>query len=141
MEMLAPVGPVYQAGTLAGNPLAMAAGIATLKCLQKPGVYDALEEKTARLCAGIDTILAEKGICHRINRMGSMFTIFFTSEDVIDFASAVKSDTKLFSRHFGKMLAGGVMMAPSQFETSFVSLEHTDEDIDTTLVVCSQREI
>ncbi len=133
MEKLAPVGPVYQAGTLSGNPLAMAAGIATLKCLQKPGVYDALEEKTVRLCTGIDNILEEKGISHRINRMGSMFTLFFTPEDVTDFASAAKSDAKLFLRHFGKMLAGGIMVAPSQFETSFVSLEHTDKDIDITL--------
>ncbi|MEA1971649.1 MAG: glutamate-1-semialdehyde 2,1-aminomutase [Thermodesulfobacteriota bacterium] len=135
MEKLAPAGPVYQAGTLSGNPLAMAAGIATLNCLQKTGVYDALEEKTARLCAGIRKTFEEKGISHRINRVGSMFTLFFTPEDVIDFASAAKSDKELFSRHFGKMLAGGVMIAPSQFEASFVSLAHTDEDIDTTLAV------
>ncbi|HOO91518.1 MAG TPA: glutamate-1-semialdehyde 2,1-aminomutase, partial [Syntrophales bacterium] len=117
MEYLAPVGPVYQAGTLSGNPLAMASGIATLNCLQKPGVYDTLEEKTARLCDGIDTILARQEIPHRINRMGSMFTLFFTSDAVTDFASAAKSDLKIFSRHFGKMLAGGIMIAPSQFET------------------------
>ncbi|MCD6486880.1 MAG: glutamate-1-semialdehyde 2,1-aminomutase [Syntrophobacterales bacterium] len=135
MENLAPAGPVYQAGTLSGNPLAMAAGIATLNCLQEPGVYDALEEKAVRLCAGIGKALEKKGISHRINRVGSMFTLFFAPEDVIDFASAAKSDTKLFSRHFGKMLAGGVMIAPSQFEASFVSLAHTDEDIDTTLAV------
>jgi len=135
MEELAPVGPVYQAGTLSGNPLAMAAGIATLNRLQKPGVYDKLEEKTTRLCAGIEKTLERKGVSHRINRMGSMFTLFFTPEDVTDFASAAKSDTKLFSRHFGKMLKGGVMIAPSQFEASFVSLAHTDEDIDTTLAV------
>ncbi len=135
MGKLAPIGPVYQAGTLSGNPLAMAAGIATLNCLQKPGVYDVLEEKTARLCAGIEKTFQEKEISHRINRVGSMFTLFFTTEDVIDFASAAKSDTEVFSRHFGKMLAGGVMIAPSQFEASFVSLAHTDEDIDTTLAV------
>jgi len=135
MEKLAPAGPVYQAGTLSGNPLAMAAGIATLNCLQKPGVYDALEEKTACLCAGIKKTFKEKGISYRINRVGSMFTLFFITEDVIDFASAAKSDTKIFSRHFGKMLAGGVMVAPSQFEASFVSLAHTDEDIDATLAV------
>ena len=135
MEKLAPIGPVYQAGTLSGNPLAMAAGIATLNCLQKPGVYDELEEKTVRLYARIEKTFKEKGISHRINRVGSMFTLFFTPEDVIDFASAAKSDTKIFSRHFGKMLAGGIMIAPSQFEASFVSLAHTDEDIDTTLAV------
>ena len=137
MEQLAPMGPVYQAGTLSGNPLAMAAGIATLNCLQKPGVYEALEEKTARLCTGIEKILEEKGVSRRINRVGSMFTLFFTQEDVTDFTSAAKSDTKLFSRHFGKMLAGGIMIAPSQFETSFVSLAHTDEDIDATLTAFS----
>jgi len=135
MDKLAPAGPVYQAGTLSGNPLAMAAGIATLNRLQKPGVYDALEEKTARLCAGIEKALEKKGISHRMNRVGSMFTLFFTPEDVNNFASAAKSDTKIFSRHFGKMLEGGVMIAPSQFEASFVSLAHTDEDIDTTLAV------
>ena len=133
MEKLAPAGPVYQAGTLSGNPLAMAAGIATLNCLQKTSVYDALEEKTTRLCAGIKSILEKKGVLHRINRVGSMYTLFFTPEDVIDFASAKKSDTELFSHHFGKMLEGGVMVAPSQFEASFVSIAHTDEDIDATL--------
>ena len=137
MEQLAPMGPVYQAGTLSGNPLAMAAGIATLNCLQKPGVYEALEEKTARLCTGIEKILEEKGVSRRINRVGSMFTLFFTQEDVTDFTSAAKSDARLFSRHFGKMLAGGIMIAPSQFETSFVSLAHTDEDIDATLTAFS----
>ncbi|MBW2558223.1 MAG: glutamate-1-semialdehyde 2,1-aminomutase [Deltaproteobacteria bacterium] len=137
MEQLAPMGPVYQAGTLSGNPLAMAAGIATLNCLQKTGVYEALEEKTVRLCAGIEKILEEKGSSRRINRVGSMFTLFFTQEDVTDFTSAAKSDAKLFSRHFGKMLAGGVMIAPSQFEASFVSLAHTDEDIDATLTAFS----
>ena len=135
MEKLAPAGPVYQAGTLSGNPLAMAAGIATLNCLQRPGVYEALDEKTARLCAGIKKRFEEKNVSCRINRVGSMFTIFFTPEHVTDFASAAKSDTKRFSDHFGRMLAGGIMIAPSQFEAGFVSLAHTDEDIDATLAV------
>ncbi len=135
MEKLAPVGPVYQAGTLSGNPLAMAAGIATLNRLQRPGVYEALDEKTARLCAGIKKRFEEKNVPCRINRVGSMFTIFFTQEHVTDFASAAKSDTKRFSDHFGRMLAGGIMIAPSQFEAGFVSLAHTDEDIDATLAV------
>jgi len=133
MEQLAPVGPVYQAGTLSGNPLAMAAGIATLDCLREPGVYEELEKKTARLCAGIKRILQEKKVFHRINRVGSMFTLFFTGEDVTDFTSAAQGDADLFSDHFRKMLAGGVMIAPSPFEASFVSRAHTDEDIDTTL--------
>jgi len=133
MKHLAPVGPVYQAGTLSGNPLAMAAGIATLDCLREPGVYDELEQKTAHLCAGIKQILEEKGVSHRINRIGSMFTLFFTGEDVTDFASAAQSDQGVFSDHFRKMLTAGVIIAPSPFEASFISRAHTDEDIDMTL--------
>jgi len=133
MEHLAPVGPVYQAGTLSGNPLAMAAGIATLDCLREPGIYDELERKTERLCAGIKRILDAKEVPHRINRVGSMFTLFFTGEDVTDFGSAAQADANEFSDHFGKMLAGGIMTAPSPFEASFVSSAHTDEDIDATL--------
>ncbi len=133
MEHLAPMGPVYQAGTLSGNPLAMAAGIATLDCLREPGVYDELEKKTEHLCAGIKRILEGKKAPHRINRVGSMFTLFFTGQDVTDFASASQGDAKLFSDHFRKMLAGGVMIAPSPFEASFISRAHTDEDIDATL--------
>ena len=133
MEHLAPMGPVYQAGTLSGNPLAMAAGIATLDSLRLPGIYDELEKKTERLCAGIKRILEGKKAPHRINRVGSMFTLFFTGQDVTDFASASQGDAKLFSDHFRKMLAGGVMIAPSPFEASFISRAHTDEDIDATL--------
>ena len=133
MEKLAPTGPVYQAGTLSGNPLAMAAGIATLNSLREPGIYDELEKKTERLCAGIKRILEGKKAPHRINRVGSMFTLFFTGQDVTDFASASQGDAKLFSDHFRKMLAGGVMIAPSPFEASFISCAHTDEDIDATL--------
>jgi len=133
MEQLAPLGPVYQAGTLSGNPLAMAAGIATLDSLREPGVYDELEEKTAHLCTGIESILSNRKVSHRINRVGSMFTLFFTGEDVTDFASAAQSDQEAFSDHFSKMLAGGIMVAPSPFEASFVSRAHTDEDIGTTL--------
>ncbi|MDD5722286.1 MAG: glutamate-1-semialdehyde 2,1-aminomutase [Syntrophales bacterium] len=135
MEQLAPMGPVYQAGTLSGNPLAMAAGIATLDCLREPRVYDELEKKTAHLCAGIKRIMEEKKVPHRINRVGSMFTLFFTGQDVTDFASAAQSDADRFADHFRKMLAAGVMIAPSPFETAFVSRAHTDEDIDTTLKV------
>lgn len=133
MEQLAPLGPVYQAGTLSGNPLAMAAGIATLDSLREPGVYDELEEKTVRLCAGIKQILDKKKVPHRINRAGSMFTLFFTGQEITDFASAAQSDQKAFSDHFRKMLAAGVMIAPSSFEASFVSRAHTDGDIDVTL--------
>ncbi len=133
MERLAPLGPVYQAGTLSGNPLAMAAGIATLDSLREPGIYEELEEKTARLCAGIVSILHDRQIPHRINRVGSMFTLFFTGRDVTEFASAAQVDQRLFVDHFRKMLTGGVMIAPSPFETSFVSRAHNDEDIEATL--------
>jgi glutamate-1-semialdehyde 2,1-aminomutase len=133
MGQLAPLGPVYQAGTLSGNPLAMAAGIATLDALREPGLYDELEEKAARLCAGIGSILRTRKVPHRINRVGSMFTLFFTGRDVTDFASAAQGDQEFFSDHFRKMLAEGVMIAPSPFEASFVSRAHTDEDIEATL--------
>lgn len=133
MEQLAPLGPVYQAGTLSGNPLAMAAGIATLDALREGGVYDELEEKTARLCAGIESMLKTRKIPHRINRVGSMFTLFFTGRNVTDFASAMLGDQEAFSAHFRKMLTGGVMIAPSPFEASFVSRAHGDQDIEATL--------
>ena len=133
MEYLAPVGPVYQAGTLSGNPLAMAAGIATLDALREPGVYNELEEKTERLCAGIGAILRNRKLPHRLNRVGSMFTLFFTDAVVTDFASATRGDQRLFSDHFRMMLAAGIMIAPSPFEASFVSRAHTDEDIEKTL--------
>ena len=133
MEQLAPLGPVYQAGTLSGNPLAMAAGIATLDALREPDMYDDLETKTANLCAGITSILKSRKIPHRINRVGSMFTLFFTGRDVTDFASATLGDQESFSAHFRKMLAAGIMIAPSPFEASFVSRAHSDEDIETTL--------
>ncbi len=133
MEQLAPTGPVYQAGTLSGNPLAMAAGIATLDALREPGIYEKLENKTSRLCEGIQNILKNKGISHFINRKGSMFTLFFTGEEVTDFASASRANSDLFVRHFKNMLAKGIMTAPSPFEASFVSVTHSDEDIRETL--------
>jgi glutamate-1-semialdehyde 2,1-aminomutase len=133
MEYLAPVGPVYQAGTLSGNPLAMTAGIATLDALREPGVYNELEEKTERLCAGIGAIFRNRKISHRINRAGSMFTLFFTDEAVTDFGSAARGDQNKFRDHFRVMLAAGIMIAPSPFEASFVSRAHTDEDMEKTL--------
>jgi glutamate-1-semialdehyde 2,1-aminomutase len=133
MEKLAPTGPVYQAGTLSGNPLALAAGIATLKVLQDRACYEKLEEKTAYLCEEIKKLCKTKQIPHRLNRVGSMFTLFYTDTEVSDFSSASTSDTKLFARYFRNMLANGVCIAPSQFEASFVSLAHSDEDIHETL--------
>jgi len=133
MEALAPVGPVYQAGTLSGNPLAMAAGMATLNVLREETPYSKLEEKTAYLCGEVDRLLNEKGIPNHVNRVGSMFTVFFAPGAVFDFSSASASNTKLFSRYFQNMLAQGISIAPSQFEASFVSTAHSDEDIARTL--------
>ena len=135
MEHLAPTGPVYQAGTLSGNPLAMAAGIATLDLL-KGKSYAALEKMAADLCSGYRELFSEKGMPLRINRVGSMFTLFFTADEVIDFASASRSDTELFGRFFRGMLAAGIYLAPAQFEAGFVSFAHTADDIDRTLDAC-----
>ena len=138
MDKLAPNGPVYQAGTLSGNPLAMAAGIATLRILQEKNNYETLERKTAYLCEEIKRISEKRQTPVCINRAGSMFTLFFTDSEVFDFASAGKCNTELFARYFRGMLANGISIAPSQFEASFVSLAHTDEDIETTIKAVSR---
>ena len=133
MEKVAPVGPVYQAGTLSGNPLAMAAGIATLKLLRQPGTYEALEEKSARLCDGLAEITARRGVPAFHTRVGAMFCTFFQEGPVTDYTSALASDTERFGRYFQRMLESGVNLAPSQFEAGFMSLSHSDADIDRTL--------
>jgi glutamate-1-semialdehyde 2,1-aminomutase len=133
MERIAPSGPIYQAGTLSGNPLAMTAGYVTLKLLGAPGVYDELERKSARLEAGFAANAARHGIASTINRVGSMLCPFFTDDTVIDYASAKTSDLARFSRYFGHMLDLGVSLAPSQFEGMFISAAHTDEDIEATI--------
>ncbi len=139
MEMLAPAGPVYQAGTLSGNPLAMAAGTATLRILREDrDIYTRLERTTASLCAALEDIFTHAGIPFSINRMGSMCTLFFCPERVTDFASAQRADTALFARYFAAMIEEGVYIAPSQFEATFVSAAHSDEDIDKTLA-CVKR--
>ena len=125
MQCVAPLGPVYQAGTLSGNPLAVSAGIATLKALRKPGFYGELERKAAALADGLAG--AVKGA--RVNRVGSMMTAFFNEGEVVDYASAKKSDTKLYARFFGEMLRRGVYLAPSQFEAAFVSAAHSADDV------------
>jgi glutamate-1-semialdehyde 2,1-aminomutase len=137
MERLAPTGPVYQAGTLSGNPLAMAAGIATLDIL-KGADYAALEETTETLCRGLLDQFKGKGIPVRINRVASMFTLFFMDGEVTDFETASRSDTKRFARFFQGMLAAGVYLAPAQFEAVFVSFAHTREDITRTLEACEK---
>lgn len=139
MEHLAPVGPVYQAGTLSGNPVAMSAGLTTLKILDRNrDRYDGLERKTASLCEKMKKCFAEAGISVRINRIGSMFTVFFSGEEVFDYASAMKSDTKCFARYFRGMLSRGINLAPSQFEAAFLSFAHSDEDIKKTFDACSE---
>ncbi|HWI54868.1 MAG TPA: aminotransferase class III-fold pyridoxal phosphate-dependent enzyme, partial [Desulfobacteria bacterium] len=133
MERVSPAGPIYQAGTLSGNPLAMTAGITTLKELQKPGVYEELERKSARLEQGIAEAAERAGVEVSSNRVGSMLCTFFTSQQVVDYTSALTSDTERFGKFFRSMLDQGIYLAPSQFEAAFVSLAHSDEDIDRTV--------
>ena len=139
MAQLAPSGPVYQAGTLSGNPLAMAAGIATLNILKDSfEAYDMLDRRTFHLCEEMRALFEKKGIPCRLNRAGSMFTLFFTDREVFDFASAARSDTKRFARYFRGMLNHGISLAPSQFEAAFLSFAHTAEDVDKTLDACEK---
>lgn len=133
MENLAPAGRVYQAGTLSGNPLAVAAGLTVLKILKRDNPYAELDRKAARLTAGLMSILREKGISHTINRVGSMFSLFFHPGPVTCYEEALKSDRDAFIRFFGRMLDRGIYLAPSPFEAWFVGAAHTDSDIDRTL--------
>ena len=134
MELVSPVGKVYQAGTLSGNPIAMAAGLTQLKYLyEHQGIYKDLEEKGKRLYGGMEKILAEKNLPYHINYVSSLGSLFFTEQEVVDYTSAKSSDTKAFSEYFKGMLAQGIHMAPSQFEAMFLSVAHTDEIIDQTL--------
>jgi len=130
MDRVAPLGPVYQAGTLAGNPLAMRAGIATLDQLSAPGLYERIEKLAATLVAAIrETIQSEKLPAH-VNAIGSLATLFFTQDPVNNYSAAKKSDTKRYTQYFRNMLERGVFLAPSQFEASFVSVAHTDSDVE-----------
>lgn len=137
MEKIAPLGPVYQAGTLSGNPLAMTCGLATLKILQDKKIYKRINKLTDDLCQGLMELADRKGVPCRINKFSSMFTLFFTEEEVIDYASAKKADTKKYAQFFQKMLKGGVWFPPSQFEACFVSMAHTEKDIAQTLKVAA----
>ncbi len=138
MENIAPVGKVYQAGTLSGNPLAMAAGIATLTELQKKGVYEALDSKTQKLMAGLQSAADDAKIPFKTNHLGSMAGFFFTSENVYNFDDAKKCDLDRFAKFYRIMLDKGVYLAPSQFEACFVSYAHSDEDIDQTIAAARQ---
>lgn len=126
MRHVAPEGSVYQAGTLSGNPLAMASGVATLQKLKTPALYSLLEEKSRLLAEGINGILKSSGIPARVNRMGSMMTLFFSTEPVFDWATASKCDTELFSYFFKECLREGIYLPPSQFEAFFLSTKHDD---------------
>ncbi len=138
MEKLAPSGDIYQAGTLSGNPLAMSAGLTTLHILKsKTNSFSALDNKTECLCREMENLFSDKGIAVCINRFHSMFTIFFHEGPIYDLTTAQKSDTALFARFFHGMLKNGVWLAPSQFESVFVSFAHTDADISFTLDACA----
>jgi len=133
MEALAPLGPVYQAGTLSGNPVAMVAGLALIDALKAPGVYEELDRKGARLAAGFCHAAEEAGVATCCTRVGSMACVFFTTEDVRDWGTAKTADTERYGRYFRGMLERGFLLAPSQFEATFVGLAHTDEDIDAAI--------
>ncbi len=143
MDVLAPVGPVYQAGTLSGNPLAVAAGIATLKRIQAPGSYERLEASGRRVEEGLTKAVADTGTTACVNRVGSMWTLFLGVEKVTDFDTAQRSDTEKYARFFHGMLKRGVYLAPSAFEAAFISLAHSVDDLDRTVAAATEtlREI
>ncbi|MGD0352672.1 MAG: glutamate-1-semialdehyde 2,1-aminomutase [Dehalococcoidia bacterium] len=133
MQMMAPSGPVYQAGTLAGNPLAMSAGIETITILKESSAYRELERKTSLLEKGITEAANKAGVDIQLARIGSMFTVFFAIDPVTDYETATRADTKLYARFFHHMLSQGVYLPPSQFEAAFVSTAHTNDDIQSTI--------
>ena len=136
MQVISPDGPVYQAGTLSGNPIATTAGIETLKLLKAdPAIYGRLEKKAEHLA---DAVRAAAGDSVRVNQVGSLLSIFFTKEEVRDYASAVSSDTARYADYFGYLLDHGIYVAPSQFEAMFVSDAHNEEDIEETCKVMTE---
>jgi glutamate-1-semialdehyde 2,1-aminomutase len=133
MELIAPMGPVYQAGTLSGNPLAMTAGIETLAILREGNAYAELNDKASRLGDGIGTVATTSIIAIQVSRIGSLLTIFFSTQPIVDHESAKLADTDLFGEFFQRLLREGIYWPPSQFEAAFLSLAHSDKDIDTTI--------
>jgi glutamate-1-semialdehyde 2,1-aminomutase len=138
MNNVAPLGPVYQAGTLAGNPLAMCAGIATLKELKKPGLYEGIHQLAKALVEGLRKAVQKAGIPAQVNNIGSLSTIFFAAHPVENYTNAKGSDTKLYARFFREMLQRGIFLAPSQFEAAFVSASHTAADIERTIAAAGE---
>ena len=134
MDLIAPLGPVYQAGTLSGNPLAMRAGLATLPKLEAPRFYDSLNRKAERLAAGLRSALQESGVPGQVSAIGSLLTIFFTPDPVRNYAEAKKSDAAHFAAFFQEMLARAILLPPSQFEALFVSAAHSDDDTERTIL-------
>jgi len=138
MEQVAPLGGIYQAGTLSGNPVAMAAGIATLETLQAPGTYQVLEAISARLAEGLAAAAARARLATQINRVGSMLTGFFTATPVTNYATAKTADAARYGAFFRAMLERGVSLAPSQFEAAFLSLAHTTDDVEATIAAARE---
>jgi glutamate-1-semialdehyde 2,1-aminomutase len=134
MQMVAPAGPMYQAGTLSGNPLALTAGFETLSIIREDeSFYSVLERTSAQLADGLAANIKQLGVPVTMNRVGSMSTLFFTSTEVKDYQTALTSDTKRFAVYFREMLEQGIYLAPSQFEAGFVSMAHSDADIEKTV--------
>ncbi len=133
LEQVAPLGGIYQAGTLSGNPLTMTAGIETLKILHQPGFYEGLEEKGRKLAEGMREEARRAGVKAQVNQVGSMLTSFFTETEVVDYGTAKSSDTAGYGHFFARMLDEGIHLAPSQFEAAFLSCAHQDEDIAQTI--------
>ncbi len=139
LSRVAPVGPIYQAGTLSGNPLAMAAGLATLSALEgDPGLYDRLDFLGGALEKGIGEVLLRKGYPCRFARVASMWTLFFTPDEVTGWPSAARCDTGRYARFFQAMLSRGIYLAPAQFEANFLSAAHTEKDVAQTVAACAE---
>ena len=138
MQVVAPAGPMYQAGTLSGNPLAMSAGVATLKVLNQPGVWEQMARHTVQLAAGLTQAARSAGVSAVVNHVGTMLTTFFTDQPVTAWSTAKRADTRRYAAFFRAMLEGGVYLAPSQFEAGFMSAAHTDADVQATLNVAEQ---
>jgi len=137
MDLVAPAGPIYQAGTLSGNPLAVAAGLKTLEILRRPGIYQRLDSLTGELTNGLVAEAARVGVPLTVNRIASMFTLFFTPDTVSDYASAKKADPSAYGLFFRTLLEQGVYFPPSQFEAAFVSTVHSEGDVASTIHAAS----